>query len=73
MSASVSFKDVEAMLTKCAKGSTWRLATHFRIVKYNKKVFRALPKHDSIELGHIRKMIRYLGIDKDCAKTVLPI
>jgi len=73
MSASVLFKDVEAMLKQCAEGSTWRVATHFRIVKYNNRVFPALPKHDSIELGHIRKMIRYLGIDRDCAKKILPV
>ena len=44
-----------------------RLATHSRVVAFNGKVYRGLPKHDEIELGHIRKMVRYLEIDRDCA------
>jgi len=73
MSASAPFKDVEAMLKECAKESVWRLATHSRVVSFNGKTYRSLPKHDSIELGHLRKMIRYLGINQDCAKKFLPI
>ena len=73
MSASVSFKDIEEMLNRCAKGSTWRPATHSRVVKYGERTYRALPKFDSIELGHVRKMIRYLKIDENCAKGILPL
>jgi hypothetical protein len=73
MSASVFFKDIEAMLNYCAKGSEWRLATHSRIIRYNGKVYPSLPKHDSIEMGHVRKMIRYLQIDLECAKGFLPV
>jgi len=73
MSASVAFSDVETMLKHCADGYTLRIATHYRIVKYNGKVFRSLPKHDTIELGHLRKMVRYLEISRDCANNFLPL
>jgi hypothetical protein len=68
MSASAAFADVKKMLDECAPGYTLRLATHSRVIKYNSKVFPSFPKFDSIELGHIHKMVRHLGIDKDCAK-----
>jgi hypothetical protein len=67
MSASVSFADVKRMLDKCAAGHSIRLATHSRVVTYNNKVYRTLPKFDKIELGHVRKMVRYLGINQQCA------
>ncbi len=55
------------MLGACAKGHDIRRTTHGRRVEFDGKVFRDLPKHDDIELGHIRKMCRHLGI-YDCAK-----
>ena len=55
------------MLKSCAPGSTIRLATHSRVIQYKGKTYRSMPKFDKIELGHIRKMARYLGI-MDCAK-----
>jgi len=67
MSALVSFKDVERMLNACAPGHVINLKTHFRIVYYNGKTFRTLPKHSEIEVGHIRSMARLFGI-VDCAK-----
>jgi hypothetical protein len=60
------------MLDECAKGSTWRLATHSRVVTYGEKYYRSLPKFDEIELGHIRKLVRHLGIDKACANKHIP-
>lgn len=68
MSASVSFAAVQRMLAECAPGHTIRLATHSRVVTFNQKVYRTLPKFDKIELGHIRAMVRHLGIDAACAK-----
>ncbi|MBV8207575.1 MAG: hypothetical protein JO041_12340 [Acidobacteria bacterium] len=70
MSASVSFGEIQAMLDRCAPGWQWRLATHSRVISYNGKVYRSFPKFPTIELGHIRKMARYLGI-MDCAKREL--
>jgi hypothetical protein len=73
MSASVSFKDIEVMLNDCAKGSDWRMTTHSRRIRFNGRIYPSLPKHDSIELGHVRKMVRYLQINLECAKKHLPI
>lgn len=67
MSATAAFTEVERMLKSCAPGSTIRLATHSRVIQYKGKTYRSMPKFDKIELGHIRKMARYLGI-MDCAK-----
>ncbi len=67
MSASVAYSDVERMLKDCAPGSTVRLATHSRVISYGALTYRTLPKFSELEIGHVRKMIRYLGI-RDCAK-----
>jgi hypothetical protein len=72
MSASAPFSDIQRMLEHCAKSSTIRLATHSRVIHYNGRVYRTLPKFSDIEFGHIRKMVRYLGIDQDCAARYLP-
>jgi len=55
------------MLEKCAPGHTIRRTTHGRVVSFGDRVYRDLPKFDEIELGHIRKMSRHLGI-YECAK-----
>jgi hypothetical protein len=68
VSAAVAYNDVKRMLDDCAKGSSIRLATHSRVIEWNGKVYRTLPKFDNLELGHVRKMVRHLGIDKDCAR-----
>lgn len=68
MSVSVPYGDVLRMLKECAKGHDLRRTTHGRRVEYDGKVYLDLPKHDDIEIGHIRKMVRHLGIDKDCAR-----
>ena len=67
MSASASIVDIQRMLDTCAPGYGIRRTTHGRCVSYGTKVFRDLPKFDDIELGHIRKMARHLGI-YECAK-----
>ena len=72
MSATAHYSDVQRMLEECAPGSTIRLATHSRVVTHNGKVYRSLPKFDNLELGHIRKMVRYLEIDRECAKRHVP-
>jgi hypothetical protein len=72
MSASVAFGDVERMLEKCAAGFTLRLATHSRVVVFNGRTYPSLPKFDKIELGHIRKMVRHLQINRDCASKYVP-
>ena len=69
MSASADYADISRMLAECAPGSTVRLANHSRVIIYNKKTYRSLPKHDTIELGHVRKMVRFLEISRDCPEA----
>ena len=69
------------MLKLCADGYRIRTAKHYRIVTYDGQTFWTLPKHDNIELGHIRSMVRHLGRNRKCASeyilqlstTALPI
>ena len=60
------------MLKRCADGYTIRTTKHNRRVNYDGQTFPALPKHDNIELGHIRAMVRHLGISKECASESIP-
>jgi hypothetical protein len=71
MSASTPLSDVLKILDKCAPGYTIRLANHSRVIQFGGKVYRAFPKHDPVENGHVRKLIRFLGIG-ECASQHLP-
>ena len=55
------------MLKDCAPSSTWRTAKHSRVIKYNGRVYRSLPKFDELEGGYIRKLVQHLAINEDCA------
>lgn len=73
-SGTIPLKDVWAMLNACAPGWTARQGQHNWIVTYNGKTFYRLPLgphgkrvNPSIEIGHIKQMVRLLGIE-DCAK-----
>jgi hypothetical protein len=72
VSASVGFDVVAHMLKDCAPGFSWRMATHSRVIVFGALTYRALPKFTDIELGHIRKMIRFLGIAFSCARKHIP-
>jgi hypothetical protein len=64
----IDFGDVRKMLENCAPGSTWRMANHSRVITYNGRVYRSLPKFDELEAGYIRKLVRHLQINEECAK-----
>jgi len=68
MSVTVPYADVLRMLEECAEGFDIRRTTHGYRVKWNGQCFPDIPKFDDIQIGHIRKMVRHLGINKDCAK-----
>jgi hypothetical protein len=72
MSASASFDDVHALLSDCAAGFSIRNTTHFLKVEFNGRTFPDLPSYKKIELGHIRKMVRTLQINKECANKHIP-
>ncbi len=55
------------MLDGCAAGHSRRRGTHCWLVTYNGKTYRSLPDYANIEIGFVRKMVRFLGINKDCA------
>ncbi len=55
------------MLNECAPGWTWEAKLHGRSVKAGGRTYPTLPKYDEIEIGHVRKMARHLGI-LECAK-----
>lgn len=67
------------MLDECAPGSMPQPKLHHYWVTYRGKTFTSLPKgghgktDPEIEDGHIRKMVRFLGIDRDCVARVLGI
>ena len=71
MSALVGWKAVQKMLDDCAPGWTWQLKTHFRLINAKGRTYPTLPKNAEIEVGHLRKMARHLGI-LECAKKHLP-
>jgi hypothetical protein len=67
MSASKDFADIQRMLTDCAPGHTIRMSDHFRRIKFRGSIYPSLPKSKKIEIGHVRKMVRYFKI-QECAK-----
>jgi hypothetical protein len=67
LSALVGWKAIQKMLDICAPGWSWELAPHYRRILANGRVYPDLPKYDEIENGHVRRMVRHLGI-ADCAK-----
>ncbi len=56
-----------------------RAKEHRHWVLYKGRIFHGLPKgkhgtHDpEIQVGHVKNMIKFLGIDMECAKQHLPI
>lgn len=70
MSASTSLSQVLKMLDECAPGYSIRLANHSRVIQFGGKVYLTFPKHDPVENGHLRKMVRFFGISA-CASKCL--
>jgi hypothetical protein len=68
VSVSIPYSDIVRMLEQCASGFDIRRTTHGRRVEWNGRTFPDLPKYDDIQIGHIRKMVRHLGINQDCAR-----
>lgn len=67
------------MLDRCAPGHTRKAREHNYAVYYEGRSYPTLPlgKHGkrenpSIEVGHVRQLIRQLQLELDCVKRVLP-
>jgi hypothetical protein len=59
------------MLDKCAQGWESKPAPHKRRIRY-KGLYAHLPKHeDEIYVQKVKKMVRDLGIDAQCAEEHL--
>jgi len=71
MSASTPLSEVQKMLDECAPGYTIRLANHSRVIHFAGMLYRTFPKHDPVENGHVRKLVRFLGINV-CAVKHFP-
>jgi hypothetical protein len=79
----VLFEDLKRMLDDCAPGHQIRPGKHRDTVLFGGKTFPGLPKgaHSSrgsrhgrakIQIGHVRSLVRHLGINQDCARGVIP-
>ncbi len=73
--ASVRMAEIVAMLNACADGHEIQTTDHHHWILFNGKTFRRIPlgKHGhrrnvEVEIGHVRSMVRHLGIDSGCAK-----
>lgn len=73
----VRLKEIFKMLDECAPGHEKRLADHYWHIKYKGKHYGNFPKGEhgsknpSIQIGHIKKIVRFFDIE-DCAKKFLP-
>lgn len=69
---------LKLMLAICAPGFSIEPKKHRQWVRYNGQIFR-LPKgkhgetDPEIQKGHIKRMVRRLKIDPQCAKDNLPL
>lgn len=60
------------MLKECAPGHQTDETDHFWRIRHDAQTYPSLPKKRTIDVGHVRKMARHLGI-LECAKRVLGI
>lgn len=74
----IALKEVWRMLDYCAHGHTRQEKTHNWCIRFNGKTYPSFPlgehgarKNPDVEVGHVRKMARSLGIT-ECAKGRLP-
>jgi hypothetical protein len=80
MAHTVKLNAVWLMLEECAKGYTKRDTREYWLVSHNGKTYRSLPlgphgrRHNpDIESGHVRSLIRHLGISRECADAHLDL
>jgi hypothetical protein len=72
--------DIRRMLEDCAPGSRIEPKEHRNWVYYNKLIYRGLPlagrhgRHHKPEIwiNHVRHMVDYLKINRDCVHRYFP-
>jgi len=77
-SGTIPLAEIFTMLDVCAPGHKRKQRDHNWLITYDGKTFPSLPvgehgarKNVSIQVGHVKKMARILGI-VDCAKKQIP-
>lgn len=60
------------MLEECAPGSTTRKGKHRYVAKYNGKVHHFPKGERTLEVGHLKKIVSQLEIDRKCAGRHFP-
>jgi len=75
----ISSRSFFEMMDNCAKGYQAETKKHYVWISFREKTYCTLPSgphqrsgNYEIQIGHIRKAIRFLGIDPTCAKRHLP-
>ena len=61
------------MLNDCAPGWKKKETDHFWCVMWRKLTYPSFPKKKNVAGGHIRSMVRQLGVDLECAKKHLNV
>jgi hypothetical protein len=77
-SGMIPLAEIWAMLDGCAVGHQRKQREHNWLITHNGRSFPGLPvgphgarKNVNIQVGHVKKMIRILGI-AECAKKKIP-
>ena len=68
----VPLRDVRDMLKQCAPGHTIHETDHYYVIRHNGQTYPSFPKKRQVDVGHVRKMARHVGI-LDCAKKFLSV
>lgn len=77
----VEIQAVFAVLHDCAPGHSVKTTDHGHRIMWRDKTYPGFPlgahgkkrkRKAEIKLGHMRQLIRVLGIDPDCAKRHIP-
>jgi hypothetical protein len=69
----IKAQSVWNMLAVCAPGFSYKAKPHNVWILYNGRTYRGLPKYQEIDVHHVRKMLRHLAVDMECARRHLPM
>jgi hypothetical protein len=73
----VTFKEFKEMLKHCAPDAVITEKEHHNWITLGELSYKSFPNwghggdKNEVENGHIRKVVRFLKISKDCAKQYL--
>lgn len=80
MARLVKLLDIWRMLEECAPGHQRKASAEYWTIKFQGKSYRSLPLgphgrrvNPDIEAGHVRGLLRHLGISRECADKLLDL